>query len=136
MEIERVCVKCGEINTLDSNNIRQIETKADGEYYKLMYYKCKRCGETIVLQIDNIETINICKDLKALLMKVMKKRMNHQTIGKKDNRKKDKLNKLLDAKRKELNDLCNGKTFYDLDGKIFIKQLTLPKVGDIIESDL
>lgn len=136
MEIERVCVKCGEINTLDSNNIRQIETKADGEYYKLMYYKCKRCGEIIVLQIDNIETINICKDLKALLMKVMKKRMNHQTIGKKDNRKKDKLNKLLDTKRKELNDLCIGKTFYDLDGKIFIKQLTLPKVGDIIESDL
>ena len=51
-------------------------------------------------------------------------------------RKKDRLTKKLNEKRKLLNEVSKGKTFYDENGKIFIKELTMYTGGDIIESDM
>lgn len=137
MNVKRVCNKCGEINTIDSSNlIREDVYDEYGEYYKVMYYDCKRCNERITVQIDNMETLSMFRDLKALIGKAMRKNAKGETISPKDIRKKDKLTKELAEKRKILNDLVMGKTFYDKDNKIVIKELTFPKVGDIIENNL
>lgn len=51
-------------------------------------------------------------------------------------KKKDRLIKKLNEKRKLFNEVSKGKTFYDENGKIFIKELTIYTGGDIIESDM
>ena len=43
MQVERICERCGEVNNIDSSNlVRQDVYSEDGEYFKVMYCKCKR----------------------------------------------------------------------------------------------
>lgn len=137
MEVQKVCNKCGEANTVDSSNLIRIDAyDEDGMYYKLMYYDCKRCKERIVVQLDNTETLEMFRKLKALIIKVARKNMKGETVSPKDIRKKDKWMKELRKKRETLNELCSGKKLFDKNKKVVIEQLTFPKVGDIIESNL
>lgn len=108
----------------------------EGTYYKIMYCDCKRCGERDVVQIDSTETLEMFRKLKSLTIKVARKNMKGETVSPKDVRKKDKWMKELRKKREDLNELCSGKKLFDENKKVVVEQLTFPKVGDIIESNL
>lgn len=137
MKVKRVCRKCGEVNEVGSDNLIRADVyDEDGTYYKIMYCDCKRCGERDVVQIDNMETLEMFGKLKKLILKVAKKNRKGETVSPKDVRKKDKWMKELRKKREILNDLCNGKKLFDENKKVVVEQLTFPKVGDIIESNL
>ena len=137
MEIKRVCNKCGEVNTLSSETLLRKDVYDEyGKHYKIIYYKCERCKEIVVLQIDDNETIKVFREFKKLLIKVARKNAKGETISPKDIRKKDKFMKELRSKRKILEELTSGKKMYADDKKIFIQQLTFQKEDDIIESDM
>lgn len=137
MKVQRVCRKCGEVNEVDSSNLIRADVyDEEGTYYKIMYCDCKRCGERDVVQIDNTETLGMFRKLKDLTIKVARKNVKGETVSPKDARKKDKWMKELRKKREDLNELCSGKKLFDENKKVVVEQLTLPKVGDIIESSL
>lgn len=137
MKVKRVCRKCGEINEVDSSNlIRKDVYDEHGTYYKIMYCDCKRCGERDVVQIDSIETLEMFRKLKSLIIKVARKNMKGEIVSPKDVNKKDRWMKDLRKKREDLNELCSGKKLFDENKKVVVEQLTFSKVGDIIESNL
>ena len=137
MKVERICERCGEVNTIDSSNlIRQDAYSEDGEYFKVMYCKCKRCKEINVVQIDNMETLELFRKLKALIIKVAKKQMKKEMVSPKEVKKKDKLTKELREKRKDIEELMQGRKLLDENGEILVNSLTFQKVGDIIDSNL
>lgn len=137
MKVQRVCRKCGEVNEVDSGNLIRMDVyDEEGTYYKIMYCDCKRCGERDVVQVDSTETLEMFRKLKSLTIKVARKNMKGETINPKDVRRKDKWMKELRKKREDLNELCSGKKLFDENKKVVVEQLTFPKVGDIIESNL
>jgi hypothetical protein len=137
VKVKRVCRKCGEINEVDSSNlIRKDVYDEHGTYYKIMYCDCKRCGERDVVQIDSIETLEMFRKLKSLIIKVARKNMKGEIVSPKDVNKKDRWMKDLRKKREDLNELCSGKKLFDENKKVVVEQLTFSKVGDIIESNL
>ena len=137
MKVQRVCRKCGEINEVDSSNLIRMDVyDEEGTYYKIMYCDCKRCGERDVVQIDSTETLEMFRKLKSLTIKVARKNMKGETVSQKDVRKKDRWMNELRRKREDLNELCSGKKLFDENKKVVVEQLTFPKVGDIIESNL
>ena len=134
MEVQRICEKCGELNIINNNTIYKKDVwDEENNYFKVIYFKCSRCKTIHVVQIDDIETINLFKDLKHLIMKNAKKQMKHQTISPKDIKRKDKWMKELKEKRKDLEELNSGKKLFDENKNIFIEELTFNRVGDIIE---
>ena len=137
MKVQRVCRRCEEVNTLDSSNLIRADVyDEEGTYYKIMYCDCKRCGERDVVQIDNTETLGMFRKLKDLTIKVARKNVKGETVSPRDVRKKDRMMKQLRSKRAELEELCSGKKLFDENKKVIVEQLTFPKVGDIIESNL
>lgn len=137
MEVKRVCNKCGEVNSLDSKSLLKKDVyDEDKKHHVILYFECVRCKEVEVVQIDDNESIQMFKEIKALFIKAMRKRLKKETVSPREVKKKDRLTKKLNEKRKLLNEVSKGKTFYDENGKIFIKELTLYTGGDIIESDM
>lgn len=137
MKVQRVCRKCGEVKEIDSSNLIRADVyDEEGTYYKIMYCDCKRCGERDVVQIDNTETLGMFRKLKDLTIKVARKNVKGETVSPRDVHKKDKWMKDLRKKREDLNELCSGKKLFDENKKVVVEQLTFPKVGDIIESNL
>ena len=137
MKVQRVCRKCGEVKEIDSSNLIRADVyDEEGIYYKIMYCDCKRCGERDVVQIDNTETLGMFRKLKDLTIKVARKNVKGETVSPRDVHKKDKWMKDLRKKREDLNELCSGKKLFDENKKVVVEQLTFPKVGDIIESNL
>lgn len=137
MEVKRVCNKCGEVNSLDSKSLLKKDVyDEDKKCYVILYFECVRCKDVEVVQIDDNESIQAFNEFKALFIKAMRKRLKNETVSPREVKKKDKLTKKLNEKRKLLNEVSKGKTFYDENGKIFIKELTMYTGGDIIESDM
>ena len=137
MEVKKVCNKCGEVNSLDSKSLLKKDVyDEDKKHHVILYFECVRCKEVEVVQIDDNESIQTFKEIKALFIKAMRKRLKKETVSPREVKKKDRLTKKLNEKRKLLNDVSKGKTFYDENGKIFIKELTMYIGGDIIESDM
>lgn len=137
MEVKNACRRCGEVNIVNSKNlISEDAWDLEGNYYKIMYYDCKRCKERIVLQIDDIDSLNLFREFKRLIIRVSRKQINHQTIGKKDIKKKDKYTRELKDRREKLKSKCEGIKLLDKDKNIIVEVLTFPRVGDIIESNL
>lgn len=86
---KNACTKCGCINTIDIHSLlRKDITDKDGNHYLVLYFKCEQCKTINVVQIDNNETRQLYRTFKSLLIKVMKKRVKHETISPKDVKKK------------------------------------------------
>lgn len=137
MKVNRKCRKCGETIVIDSNSlIRKDAYDEEGKYYKIMYCDCEHCGERDAIQIDDMETIEIFRELKKMIIKTQRKKIKGETINPKAVRKKDKLMKNLRKKRELLQKECSGKKIYDENKKIIFERLTFSEVGDIIESNL
>lgn len=132
LEVEKVCEKCGEINTLNGKTImKDSATDCDGEKYEVIYFTCKRCGECVVLQIDNEETKALLERFKQLMYKTMQNNEKGIKPKKRDLKKKDIWNKDLKEKREQLKEIMSGKALYK-NGEIFINHLTFLKEGDIL----
>ena len=117
MEVKRVCNKCGEVNSLDSKSLLKKDVyDEDKKHYVILYFECVRCKEVEVVQIDDNESIQTFKEIKALFIKAMRKRLKKETVSPREVKKKDRLIKKLNEKRKLLNEVSNGKTFYDENG--------------------
>lgn len=137
MEVKRVCNKCGKTNMIDSTNLTKMEVYDDeGTFYKIMFIVCQNCFEKDVVQIDDVETLRMFRELKKITIKTARKNLKGETISPKDIKKKDKLTKSLRKKRAELQKLCYGKKLYNENKKVIVERLTFPEVGDIIESNL
>lgn len=137
MEVQRICLKCGEVNTITPETLKEKYVfDENNKRHLIKYFECERCKEVNVLQIDDESTLKIFYKLRALTMKVIKKHEKHETITKDEVNNKDKYMKKLRAKRSELNELSRGKKFYDIMGNIFIESLTFDERGVIIDSNL
>lgn len=137
MEIKRVCKKCGEVNEIGASNLIRKDVHDEyGNYYKVMYYDCVRCGTRDFVQIDDKNTLEDYKRLKKLIIKVARKQMKGETVSPKDVKKKDKLMAEIRTARENLKETCSGKKYFDENEKIITECLTFEKVGDIIESNL
>lgn len=136
-ETIRVCDSCGKGIIVNQNNLKRTDAyDENGNYYILMYVVCSDCNNSIVVQIDDVRTRAIFNDLRDLTLKAIQKRIKHETVSPKANKRSEKLTKKLKAMRKELEKKCNGKEMYDKDKNIIINSLTFPDRGDIIESNL
>ena len=125
MEVKNACTKCGCINTIDIHSLlRKDITDKDGNHYLVLYFKCEQCKTINVVQIYNNETRQLYRNFKSLLIKVMKKRVKHETISPKDVKKKDKYTKTLSKMREELKQRTEGKTMYNDDGSVFVERLS------------
>lgn len=110
MTTERVCVKCGTMNKISKENIQKAECYSDrGEYRRLLFCNCDGCGEKMILQADNIYTINLLKKIKYKI---------------KQGKLYDKLEERLNNERQLLKSEAKGKILYDSEGNIFINYLT------------
>ena len=137
LKVERVCNKCGEVNELKHRNVYKKDCYTEtGEFVRVIYSKCERCGEIDVLQVDSMQTIRIFNDYKKLLLNAIRKRQRGDSVSKKEDKKQKKLSESLKLKRNELAERCNGINLYDKNKNLFVKSLTLKKVGDIIDSDM
>jgi phage FluMu protein Com len=134
---ERVCEKCGEANELTNETVKRKDVHTeDGEQIRLIYYKCKRCKELNVVQIDDAATIKDYRELKDLIVKAARKRLKNETVSPKWIKKKDKLNKRINKRREDLKEIHNCKKILDENGKVFVECLTFRKASDIIESKM
>ena len=49
IKVERICLKCGEVNEVSAENMKKIDTwTEDGEYLRICYISCSRCKEKIL----------------------------------------------------------------------------------------
>ncbi len=135
MEVKNVCLKCGEVNEINSFNLKKEQCHTiEGDFVQLMYYQCKRCKERMVVQIDDSETMRLSREHKKLFIKMSKKSLKHETVSPKDIKKRAKLSKEINEKRKALEEKYNGRMILDENENIFTEHLTFGKEGDIIES--
>ena len=136
--VQRACNKCRELNRFDNKTVKRKDVYGeDNTYYRVIYFKCQNCKEINVVQIDNIETLNVWHDLKDLMLKTMKKRLEHQTVSPKAVKKKDKLNKRLNKMRQKLKETAGIDLYVDKNTKeIFVKGLTISMECDKIDSNL
>lgn len=133
LEVIRVCETCGEVNKLNSNNVTKMDAYTEtGDYYRVIFFECCRCGKRIGLQIDNHYTLSIYKKYQELFFKTMKKKIKHETISPKDVRKKDKLTKQLRKERALLEEKTSGLKLFDKDKNILFESLTFSEVYDTI----
>lgn len=126
IETKKVCKKCGEVNKVNSENIKKIwlHTKDKETYVQVMYVFCERCSEKIILQVDDKNTLK----LKSKVIKEMLRGKNKD--------KYKRLNKELDLNRSDLNIYISGLDLFDENEKFFIKALTNDKESDIIDCDM
>lgn len=120
---ERVCIKCGEMITVDSVSIRQRFCKTeDGKTIKLTYCECPKCGEKNVYQIDDEKTLEDLKKITILMGRAMK---SNNRDKKKDKMQAKGIDKRMQSRRKELILAERGCPIYERNGEIFIKSLDI-----------
>lgn len=134
IETERVCLKCGEVNNINAENIKQKEVSSlDGEIINIMFYYCSRCNTINILQIDNDKTLKIKSRNQEYLLKLVHNKRKGIKLKKSQRRKLDVLDKQLKDEREKLSIIYNGLDLYDKDNKLFTKCLTNKLEGDTIE---
>lgn len=128
MNAKCVCEKCRRVNLVGSGELEKkwVQDKEGQQRIKVTYYEC-RCGHRNVVQADNAQTEKILKDLCSVIFRVMR-----QGATNRDRRRRDKKEADLLRKRDEIRLEIVGKSFYDEEGKIFIKDLTFATDGNII----
>lgn len=137
MEVKRVCTRCGEVNEINANSLKKADVHDEyKKYYKVMYFDCKRCGERTVVQVDSFETLKTLKKLKGTILNAVRANVSGRSVSRRDQNRKDRLTIMLREQRERLEESCSGKKLFDEDEKVFIEQLTFPKDGDIIDSNM
>ena len=114
MEIDYRCNVCRHIQTLNEYNVEKCDAYDDnGNKYRIVYYHCEKCGASIVLQIDNSETLSLFDEERKMYVNNMRYKLAYKTPPQKQKRKMEKLNKKLKRKREVLFLEKQGESFYD-----------------------
>lgn len=115
------CENCGIKFRLGSDTVELkygVPYKAkDGRSIFITYYDCPKCDRRHYVQIDDVQSIKIKKEVSMLFRKLSKKRLNYEDIPKKQNEKFKKLNEKLENYRFELKKEFNGQIIINDNGK-------------------
>lgn len=117
-----VCSKCGNVLSVNKEGIRKDKFYYDKtkKYYQVTYCECK-CGNLVVLQVDDDQSIKMLNNLIIMSESVIKKRENGELIGVQSSKKAIKLNNMLDEYRKGLRRKISGKKMVNVIKDIEIK---------------
>lgn len=126
MNAKCVCEKCGHVNLVGKSELKQKWVYNAEQKIEVTYYDCW-CGHKNIVQADNVQTKKLLKELCSMIFRVMR-----QGATNRDRKRRDKKESDLIQKREELKRETMGKSFYDEDGKIFIKCLTFATDSNII----
>lgn len=115
------CEQCGSRFYLGKNGV-DIKYKVpyrtkDGRSIFITYYDCPSCDRRHYVQIDDIRSNEMKKQVSIMFKKLSKKRMNFEDIPKKQNEKFKKLNNSLEDYRFELKKEFNNKFVISESGK-------------------
>lgn len=114
MQVDYKCNVCRHVQTLNEMNVEKCDTyDSDGNKLRMIYFICEKCGEGIVLQLDNNETIVMFDEERKMYINNMRYKLAHKTPPQKQKRKMEKLSKKLMSKRKDLFIKYSGCVFYD-----------------------
>lgn len=131
MQVEYKCNVCRHIQTLDEYNVEKCDAyDEEGNKFRIVYFHCEKCGEAIVLQIDNAETLSLFDEERKLYVNNMRYKLSYKTPPQKQKRKMEKLNKKLKHKRETLFLEKIGETFYDKKGTTRTKIATVYKMEE------
>lgn len=83
----------------------------------ITYYDCPKCDRRHYVQIDDVHSNQMKKEVSMMFRKLSKKRLNYEDIPKKQNEKFKKLNEKLENYRFELKKEFNGQIILDSDDK-------------------
>lgn len=141
IEVQRACLKCGELLTINKDNLKNIDFVYDAitgtKHLSVLYVVCPRCNEINAMQIDDAETRKIKSELFALTLKTIRDRKAGKEVREKTKRKKDKLMNELMEKRQELEEKLQGAFLRsEKDDNFKINGLTTLKKDDIIIGEL
>lgn len=83
----------------------------DGKRFWITYYDCPKCEKRHYVQIDDVRSNQMKKQVSILFKKLSKKRLEYKDIPKQQNERFKKLNKDLEDYRFELKKKFDGKVF-------------------------
>lgn len=126
MEVKKICVKCGEVGTVDALTMRQLMCRSSsGDNFQLTFCECEKCGEIIPLQFDDERTMQDLRKITTLIGRRVRNRSTGQRNAENDKKTYEKLNKRLEERRAWIWKENEGQTIYlKNSGKILIKSLT------------
>lgn len=126
MEIERQCIKCKNVFTVNGLNIRQRLCKNDsGKSVQATYCKCEKCGSVNVLQLDDENTMNDMRKLTTLIGRRVRDRHKHSRDLASDKEMRDKLEKRIRERREKLIEQNKGSCLYERNGNLLVKGIDM-----------
>lgn len=112
------CRSCGSF--IDISNSSDIEYSVrmrckdnSSKEFFLTYTKCKNCNNIQYFQVDNSNSIEKLKEVKKLMIRGMKKKLENKQIPLQQSNKIKEAQKHLDDYRKKLMKEVTGKTLVD-----------------------
>ena len=106
MNTNVMCDKCKHNNVVGKGNLKQkkvaVYRQEEMNILNVMYFVCLECKSTIVVQIDNDETLKIKESLSKTIMQAVEVKRKGGKVGKKLNSKRIRLTESLDKKREKL----------------------------------
>lgn len=91
-------------------------TTKDGRSIFITYYDCPKCGRRHYVQIDDVHSNNMKKEVLKRFVRLSKKRLNDDDIPKEQNERFKKLNNKIENYRFELKKEFNGQIIIADDG--------------------
>lgn len=112
-EINAICESCGkpiEVSpqTVEKKDVQCIE---NDEWLQIITYECKECNRVHIVQIDNIDTKNLLRELTKLMARAARKKRAHKQLSKKEVTKLTKIRTDLAEKRLLLKQEYQGKHY-------------------------
>lgn len=107
------CPKCSENALLGPNDIQESSCMFDGEEYRVLYFNCIKCKSRVVVQLDDVTSLQKLEQCKILMRKVMRLKHKGKIAGKKLLDDFEKGRKDLSEYRKKLNQELTSKVLVD-----------------------
>lgn len=112
-------VKCEDCTTESlfdqSKVVFNEEHKFNGKKVFLTYVTCPKCGRRLYVQIDNLQSFEIRKQVTKMMIKASKARIDGKQLPKSQSEKFKKTRTYLNEIRKELMEEYTGKSMHDDD---------------------
>lgn len=123
LEMKAVCENCKQPIEISQRTVEKqaVICLEDDENLSIVTYECNKCGRVHIVQIDNVETSNMLRELTKLMARAAKKKHSHKELSKKEIAKLTKIRKDLAEKRLLLKQEYQGKHYLagNLEEKVF-----------------
>ena len=107
------CPKCSENALLGPDDIQESSCMSNGEEYRVLYFNCIKCKSRVVVQLDDVTSLQKLEQCKILMRKIMRLKRKGKTAGKKLLDDFEKGRKDLSEYRKKLNQELTSKVLVD-----------------------